>query len=165
MSIAVGIPELQHLEFGRVLPDWLQLAQAGLVRRRKHAYTKCMSLTYEPAWEPLLQRRRGGRGRAKREQLKRFSGLLPESQGQNLAVAAFHVPDSLDCGASSEGPYHPKTKHSAKGAHRLLYHSTLGLRVIKKERRAVRSSIPQSFTRTVRPQHPCMAHLRQSRHI
>ena len=45
---------------------------------------------------------RGGgqrdRSRARREQLKRFLGLLPESQGQNLAVTVLYVPHSLDSG-------------------------------------------------------------------
>jgi len=36
------------------------------------------------------------RFRAKRELLDRFSGLLPESQGQNLPVTVLYVPYSLD---------------------------------------------------------------------
>ena len=33
--------------------------------------------------------------------LTRFQGLLPESQGQNLAVSVLHVPYSLDSGTPS----------------------------------------------------------------
>ena len=36
--------------------------------------------------------------RAKREPLKRFHGLLPESHGQNLAVTVLHVPCSFGLG-------------------------------------------------------------------
>jgi len=36
--------------------------------------------------------------RAKREQLKRLEGLLPDSQGRNLALALLFVPYSLDSG-------------------------------------------------------------------
>ena len=36
--------------------------------------------------------------RAKREQLKSFSGLAPESQGQNLALTVLYLPYSLDSG-------------------------------------------------------------------
>ena len=39
-----------------------------------------------------------GRVRAKKEQNKRFEGLSPESQGQNLALTALEVPHSLDSG-------------------------------------------------------------------
>ena len=35
------------------------------------------------------------RFRAKRKPLERFSGLLPESEGQNLALTVLCVPDSL----------------------------------------------------------------------
>jgi len=38
------------------------------------------------------------RFRAKREQLKRFKGLLPESQGQNPALTVLYVLSSLDSG-------------------------------------------------------------------
>jgi len=38
------------------------------------------------------------RFRAKREQLETFYGLLPESQGQNLALTVLCVPCSLDRG-------------------------------------------------------------------
>ena len=38
------------------------------------------------------------RSRAKREQLDRYQGLLPESQGKNLAVTFLYVPCSLDSG-------------------------------------------------------------------
>jgi len=34
--------------------------------------------------------------RAEREQLERSQGLLPESQGRNLALTVLHVPKSLD---------------------------------------------------------------------
>ena len=34
---------------------------------------------------------------AKREQLTTLQGLLPETQGHNLAVTALHVAYSLDC--------------------------------------------------------------------
>ena len=36
------------------------------------------------------------RFRAKRDQFKTVYGLVPESPGQNLALAALHVPCSLD---------------------------------------------------------------------
>jgi len=36
---------------------------------------------------------------AKKENPKRFEGLLPASQGQNLAFIVLHVPYSLDSGA------------------------------------------------------------------
>ena len=35
---------------------------------------------------------------AKRDPLKIFSGLLPESQGQNLALTVYYVPYSLESG-------------------------------------------------------------------
>ena len=35
---------------------------------------------------------------SKNEYLKRFGGILPESQGQNLALTVLHVPYSLDIG-------------------------------------------------------------------
>jgi len=44
----------------------------------------------------------GYRFRAKREQLTRVEGLLPESQGQNLALTVLHVPCSLDIGEGSK---------------------------------------------------------------
>ena len=40
------------------------------------------------------------RFRAKREHLQGVEGLLPESQGQNLAVTVLDVPRSLDSGAA-----------------------------------------------------------------
>ena len=40
------------------------------------------------------------RFRAKRERLERFHGLLPESQGQNLASTVSYMPLSLDRGWS-----------------------------------------------------------------
>jgi hypothetical protein len=46
--------------------------------------------------EVPLNRRGIGWSREKRGQLKRVSGLSPESQGQNLAVAVLYVPDSHD---------------------------------------------------------------------
>jgi len=36
------------------------------------------------------------------EQLNRVSRLLPESQGQNLAVTVLYVPNSLDSGEGIE---------------------------------------------------------------
>ena len=39
--------------------------------------------------------------RARREELKRFKGLLPESQGQNLALTVLYVPYLLDSGRGS----------------------------------------------------------------
>ena len=41
-----------------------------------------------------------GSFQAKRGQRKRFQGLLPESQGQNLALTVLHVLYSLDSGLS-----------------------------------------------------------------
>jgi hypothetical protein len=38
------------------------------------------------------------RPRAKKGQFKRFSGLLPESQGQNVAWTLLCAPDLLDSG-------------------------------------------------------------------
>ena len=52
----------------------------------------------------------GGKGaeqdrfRAKGEQLKRFQGLLPESQGQNQALTVLRVPYSLDNGGGGRRP-------------------------------------------------------------
>jgi len=40
----------------------------------------------------------GFRPRARREQLERFEGLLPQSQGQHLAVTVLHVPFSTHSG-------------------------------------------------------------------
>ena len=42
----------------------------------------------------------GNRFRAKREQLLRVEGLLPEGQGQILALTVLYVPSSLDSGPS-----------------------------------------------------------------
>ena len=51
--------------------------------------------SWQGAWRPALQ--------AEKERHKRFQGLLPESQGQNLAVTVLHVPywggGSLHCPA------------------------------------------------------------------
>jgi len=72
-------------------------------------------------------------------------GLSPASQGQNLAVTVLYVPYSLDSGwgaapaaASQKGNSRLKTNFIAEmrselvfKVHRLLYHSTLGSRVIK----------------------------------
>ena len=41
------------------------------------------------------------RFRAKTEQLKTLQGLLRQSQGQNLALTAAHVPLSLDSGRAT----------------------------------------------------------------
>ena len=41
------------------------------------------------------------RVRAKSGQLEAFSGLLPENQDRNLAVAVSYVPYSLDSGSSN----------------------------------------------------------------
>ena len=78
------------------------------------------------------------RFRAKREQLERFyEGLVPESQGQNLALTVLYVPCSLDSGLADEHPclsqeqlLHCIEKWFLGGhvfkARRLLYHSSLG---------------------------------------
>jgi len=42
--------------------------------------------------------------RARREQLEKFQGLLPESQGHNLALTALCVPSSLDSKKATEDP-------------------------------------------------------------
>ena len=48
---------------------------------------------------PISDRTRHvGRFRAKSEQLKRVLGILPESQGQNLAQTVLNVLSSLDSG-------------------------------------------------------------------
>ena len=65
--------------------------------------------------------RKKKRFRAKREQNKTFQGILPVSEGHNLASTVFYVPYSLDSGPAFK-------------AHRLVYHSTLGMRVIKKKK-------------------------------
>ena len=44
------------------------------------------------------------RFRAKREQLKRVQGLLPERSGQNLALTVLYVPYSLDSGHTTGVP-------------------------------------------------------------
>jgi len=41
--------------------------------------------------------------RAKRGQLEKFDGLLPESQGQNLALTVLYVPNLLDSGPAMTG--------------------------------------------------------------
>ena len=46
----------------------------------------------------------GGRFRAKRGQLNRVKGLLPESQGHNLALTGLYVPYSLDSGRVARNP-------------------------------------------------------------
>ena len=71
------------------------------------------------------------RYRANREQLQ---GLVPESPGQNLALTVLYVPYSLDSGTSVV----PRNVQRFRGglvfkADRPLYHSTRGLRVIKRE--------------------------------
>jgi len=70
-----------------------------------------MSLKYESAWDPLhisvkdlflnLEHSRSSalnRCRAKREHLRRFKALVPESQGHNLALTVSCAPHSLDSG-------------------------------------------------------------------
>ena len=59
-------------------------------------------------------RRLVGRVQLPRESLTRFYGLLPEHQGQNLALTALYVPYSLDTKAANNrrstltaGPAHP----------------------------------------------------------
>ena len=85
-------------------------------------------------------------------EFKGFRGLLPERQGQNLGLAVVCVPCSLDSGSTCvcrvrEKPGFRMDLRRAESlfpldksglvfkAHRFLYHSTLGLRVIKKRRR------------------------------
>jgi len=103
-----------------------------------------LKLSDTRVYEPQIRYRDGGRVASRRllpapvrrervvgvhgceeDQLKRCYGLLPESQ--NLALTALYVPYSLD-----SGPLRFRGGLVFK-AHRLLYHSTLGLRVIKKK--------------------------------
>jgi len=51
------------------------------------------------------------RFQAKRGQLKRFQGLLPESQGQNRALTVLYVPNSLDSGTRECGSSQIKTRN------------------------------------------------------
>jgi len=65
-------------------------ANSMLFNERKQCYQLTGSLPQPP--EPWsrdwwFRKRSPNRCRAKREQLERVQGLLPESQGQNLAVA------------------------------------------------------------------------------
>ena len=62
-----------------------------------HNSAKCVSI-------PPITQSAHTRFRAKREQLERFYGLQPESQGQNLAVPVLYVPRSLDSGYYSTFP-------------------------------------------------------------
>ena len=55
------------------------------------------------------------RVRAKRDNLKRCSGLLPESQGQNLALIGLYVPGLL--GSGTESPHCKATPGSLCKAH------------------------------------------------
>ena len=52
------------------------------------------------------------RCRAKREQPMTFSGLEPESQGHNLALAVLHVPYSLDSGQEGARRRHALFSHT-----------------------------------------------------
>ena len=48
--------------------------------------------------------------RAKRDQLKIFKRLLPESRGQNLAVTVLYVPSSLGSGLGHDVWLRPASK-------------------------------------------------------
>ena len=72
-----------------------------------------------------------GRFRAEREQLEKFQGLLPESQVQNLA-ATFLLCTMFSRQRREDLEVKDEWREERK-AHRLLYHSTLGLRVITKK--------------------------------
>ena len=56
----------------------------------------------EPRSTPAGRRDFKVRFRAKREQLERVHGLLPESQGQNLALTVLYVLWSRDSGLTDE---------------------------------------------------------------
>ena len=62
----------------------------------------------EPRNTPAGARDFKVRVRAKREQLERVHGLLPEGQGQNLALTALYVLCSHDSGLTDEHLCLPK---------------------------------------------------------
>ena len=68
-----------------------------------------------------------------------FKDFLFESPGQKLVVTVFYVPSLLSSGVSQIAGAWNSDKRFRRGlafqAHRFFYHSTLGLRVIKKKRR------------------------------
>ena len=93
----------------------------------------------------------GERFRAEREQLKTFEGLLPTSQGQNLAFTVLHVPYSLDSSGGTDSEPSPLVEDStifpqactrnppSRGGSYLrlidmCITSTLGWKVIKKKK-------------------------------
>ena len=83
---------LSATELIRSLPS-TQLGSLGYRGRRCGFNTKHQST--KVVWRPCLH------FRAKREQLERVSGLLPENQGRNLAVTVLCVPGLLDSGCGA----------------------------------------------------------------
>ena len=57
------------------------------------------------------------RYRAKREQLERFQGHLPENQGQNLALTVLGVPGPIDSGRALHSAKSPTRKLSYLSTH------------------------------------------------
>jgi hypothetical protein len=55
----------------------------------------------------MLVNGRGENGQAKKEQLKTFEGLRPESRNQNLALTVLYAPYSPDSGweSTEDGSY------------------------------------------------------------
>jgi len=82
-----------------------------------------------------------------RHGLKAFHPKNGSSQGQNLALTGLCVPSSLDSG--------PGHKHAFK-AHRHVYHSTLGWRVIKKKKRGPESAAAPPRGDDPPLPHPCL---------
>ena len=80
--------------FFRLLPHHLPVNQwTRRTRRREFSGSDLV-------FRVLLTHHLPGCFRAKREQLKKIEGLLPESQGQNLAVTGIYLPSSLNSGLS-----------------------------------------------------------------
>ena len=87
----------QHSQFKNNHCTELEAVPRRARIRRSWAFVSLTENTRPPGYRCTFHRLiRLVRCRDRRDQLKRFQGLLPESQGQNLALTVLHVPYSLD---------------------------------------------------------------------
>jgi hypothetical protein len=66
--------------------------------RKRVGCAKLRVLVYLVMYDSGKEEMKGPTSERKREQLKIFQGLLPQSHGQNLAWTVLYVPHSLDSG-------------------------------------------------------------------
>ena len=100
LSLSLSPSLFSSLSLSLSLPFFLSLS-LSLSRARGLSLSPALSLAGSVASvtrNSVGVQGASARARAKREQLERFSGLLSESQGQNLALNVLYVPDSLDSG-------------------------------------------------------------------